>query len=124
MTRLSRIPRIPRLLAAATLGFAAAGAAVVVGAAPAMPPIVQAASRGDAPGVEALLAKGADANAASSDGGTALMAAARLGRYDIVRHLLVHGAHRDQRDRQGRTAFDFAVERQDTDSIALLRDAS
>ena len=117
-------PTTRRVALAALLIAGATAAVATVRAAPPVPPVIQAALRGDAVAVDALLSKGADANVAQADGDTALMAATRLGRYDIVRNLLVHGAQRDQRDGRGRTAFDFAVDRKDDDLIALLRDAS
>lgn len=79
---------------------------------------------GDAAAVTALLQHGAVADAADSNGRTALMHAAERGRYDIVRRLLVHGARKELKDRAGRTAFDQAVDGGHSDIIALLRDAS
>jgi ankyrin repeat protein len=106
------------VLSAVALPFAAA-------AVDAVPAVVSVAEQGDASALSALLAKGADPDARRGrDGQTALMQAARLGRYDMVRDLLVHGAHKDLVDGRGRTAFDFAVEAKHSDIIALLRDAS
>ena len=89
-----------------------------------LPALVRAASEGNAATVTALLVKGADPDARRADGRTALMEAANLGLYDIARDLLAHGAHKELQDNDGRNAFDFAILRQHSDLVALLRDAS
>ncbi len=105
--------------------FAAAGCPALVAAAPAeAPAIVRFAAAGDARSVVALLTQGADPDARLPGGRTALMEAAELGRYDIVRELMVRGARKDLVDGQGRTAFDLAAARNHSDIVALLRDAS
>jgi len=56
--------------------------------------------------VAMLLQKGADANRANRDGGTALHGAAFLGRADIARELLKSGADPKKRNERGETALD------------------
>ena len=70
-----------------------------------VPELLAAAKRGDIGTVQALLAKGADVNAATPTGGTALMAAAAAGHLDIVRALLAKGADVDARDKNGWSAL-------------------
>jgi ankyrin repeat protein len=62
------------------------------------------AEGGNAPTVEALLARGAKPNAVVRDGTTALMTAARCGQLEIVQLLLRRGAVPDAQDSSGRTA--------------------
>jgi uncharacterized protein len=54
--------------------------------------LLQAIEAGDLAGVRKLLAAGADSNACSADGATALMLAAHAGHLDIVRTLIDAGA--------------------------------
>lgn len=58
--------------------------------------------------VNALLAHGANLRAATETGNTPLHAAARLGRHDLVYHLLAAGADPGIRNRQGHTPLDTA----------------
>jgi len=68
-----------------------------------------AAFVGDAPAVEALLARGARVDARSDRGLTALMYAAGRGHLDVVRALLSAGAAVDARDHGGHTPLLFAA---------------
>ncbi len=66
-------------------------------------------SRKSHPGVNWLVAHGADVNAPSPDGGiTPLMLAAYLGDVGVVELLLNHGADKAITDADGKTALDYA----------------
>lgn len=67
------------------------------------PPLVEAARLGDAARVRALLRTGADANASTPDGTTALHWAAELGEADAVSALLARGANPNSLNRYGAT---------------------
>src|SRR5262249_7390941 len=56
-------------------------------------PLLIASREGDAPIIDALLAAGADANNATTNGTTALMFASSSGRVDAVGTLVAHGAN-------------------------------
>ena len=64
---------------------------------------------GTAEVAEALLAAGAEVNAASADGVTPLMRAAGSGRVEVVRVLLAAGANANARSDAGHVAADFAA---------------
>ena len=59
--------------------------------------------------IAALLAKGADVNARSSEGKTALLLAAERGRTETVSKLLQSGADVDAADASGQTAVERAA---------------
>jgi ankyrin repeat protein len=59
--------------------------------------------------ISALLAKGADVNARSVEGKTALLLAAEKGRSETVRKLLANGAEVDAQDAAGQTALERAA---------------
>lgn len=85
------------------------------------PPQVALARWGRSAMVEWLLTYGADPNARSINGDTALLAAVRRGLPTrTVRRLLECGADRSIRDARGRNAFDLAEERNLRDLIDLL----
>ena len=81
-----------RLRSAPMLGMVAALLALVT-VAPPESPVADAAMRGDVQAVEALLAEGADVNAAQGDGMTALHWAAEHGDAELARMLLRAGAN-------------------------------
>jgi len=56
--------------------------------------------------VRLLLGRGANVDAESSDGRTALHLASYEGRTEIVRLLLDHGANPDAKDKEGRTPME------------------
>ncbi len=94
--RLSRAAMVAALLPAAGAGVAAATAEQSRGAAavaPAPGALAEAAMRGDAAAVSALLGRGVDANAAQGDGMTALHWAADKDHADIAKALLARGAN-------------------------------
>ena len=72
---------------------------------------MRAASNGDLPSLRALLAAGADVNAANKSGQTALMVAAVMGHGEIVVSLIEAGADPHLRDRLGLTALEWATRR-------------
>jgi hypothetical protein len=72
------------------------------------PPIVHAVHKHQLASIEALLAGGADINATTPGGTTALMMAASYGQNDSVRLLLARGANTSLRDHNGETALDLA----------------
>ena len=84
------------------------------------PPIVEAARRGDAARVKALLDGGADVNAFGSDRTTALMAAAEAGREDVARLLMDRKADVNLRNARGQTAAEVANAAGDTRLRAML----
>mmetsp|Transcript_21787 Transcript_21787/g.32574 ORF Transcript_21787/g.32574 Transcript_21787/m.32574 type:complete len:891 (-) Transcript_21787:80-2752(-) len=72
-------------------------------------PLIAAASEGHVEVLEALVAKGADVNAADKDGTNALMAACARGHTDLVRAMLkVPGVELNQQNTDGHTALMFA----------------
>jgi ankyrin repeat protein len=62
------------------------------------------------PLVEMLLAKGSDPNAVNKVGGTPLMVAAAKGNAEIARLLLERGAKTELKDKQGKTARQWALD--------------
>jgi len=72
------------------------------------PPIVHAVHKHQLAAVAALIESGADVNATSDGGTTALMMAASYGHADMVKLLLAHGANTRLKDRNGETALDLA----------------
>lgn len=87
---------------------------------PGWPPLVYAAFGGHLDVVAYLLGKGADINAASEGGMTALMAAARNGHLPVVRALLAGGADMEKRTDRGDSALDIAQRTGNTEIAALL----
>ena len=85
--------------------------------------LVAAIIRNDARAVDALLASGADPNAADADGVTPLMAAASE-RADerIAKALIARGADVNATDRWGETALHMAVGRGDPSLVVLFLD--
>ena len=87
----------------------------------ASPPLLLAAENGHVDAVRALLAAGADANAADASGTTALMLAAAAGAPDSIRALLQAGADVHARDRvMERTALMFAAGNNRAAAIEVL----
>jgi ankyrin repeat protein len=70
-----------------------------------------------------LLDEGADIDATSPNGTTALMLAAREGHYAVVKLLLWEVAEPNVRNEAGATALSMALRRKNTDIAALLRQA-
>jgi ankyrin repeat protein len=75
------------------------------------------------PLVRTAIAAGADLEAASRTGESALMTASRFARVGSVRMLLKAGAPVDARDRDGWTPLMFAVRSQSTKIVDMLLDA-
>jgi hypothetical protein len=69
--------------------------------------------------VERLIAAGADLDAGSGSGRTALHLAARLGRVEIAATLLAHGARIDRRDERGREPL--GLDHTDIDTLHAIR---
>ena len=85
--------------------------------------LVDAAGRGDAAAVEALLAEHGDlADFQDEGGGTALMAAARRGHAAAVRALLRAGANPNASNAIGRTALMWAARSNAVEEVRLLLD--
>ncbi|MGI6074946.1 MAG: ankyrin repeat domain-containing protein [Pyramidobacter sp.] len=72
-------------------------------------PLMEAAGRGDAEGVRALIKSGVSLNARAADGSTALMRAAIAADARTVEILLAAGASVETTDRMGRTALMYAL---------------
>jgi Ankyrin repeats (3 copies) len=82
--------------------------------------LINAANNGDLASVKALLAKGADVNAKTSYGWTALICASQHGHLEVVQALLAKGADVNAEQNNGRTALDAATAGGHADVIALL----
>ncbi len=84
-------------------------------------PLAIAASIDYAYGIAALLDHGADIDAQTIDGETALLVAVRNGSHAAADLLLARGANRDHADRYGNTALGWATRRQDAAMIGRLK---
>lgn len=83
--------------------------------------LIDAASRGDADSIIALLDAGIDINAQDDKGATALMRAVESGREDTVKLLLDHGADVNIQGRfLGYSAIVFAVKARNADLVEML----
>jgi hypothetical protein len=82
--------------------------------------LVQAAETGNIASVEALLTGGADVNARTETGTTALMRAASFGQVELVHVLLNKGAEINQERNDGFTALSLAVFFGQIDVLKLL----
>jgi ankyrin repeat protein len=90
---------------------------------PGWPPLVYAAFNGHQEIADFLVSKGAELDAASDNGMTALMAAARGGHIDVARALLKKRANANLRMDTGETALDIALRFNNTDIAKLLQSA-
>jgi ankyrin repeat protein len=68
-----------------------------------------------------LLANGANANLADSNGVTPLIYAVQLQDKDLVKILLEYKANKDLADKQGKTAFEYAIFSKNHEIINLLK---
>ena len=84
--------------------------------------LINAAGRGDAAPVQALIANGADVNAKDSSGLTALMWASQNGRLDVVQALIAKGADVNAKDSGGLTALMSASTYGHLDVVQALLD--
>jgi len=82
-----------------------------------------AALKGDTPTIVTLLDANADINAVSTDGDTALMAAAFAGHAEVVRILLARGASAAIQNRDRETAFEIAERQGQTRVSEMLHGA-
>jgi ankyrin repeat protein len=87
-------------------------------------PLMSAAGAGNKEIVELLIQKGADVNARTPGNYTVLMQAALVGQTEIVKILLDAGADPTVKDTSGRTASDWAREKDHNDIVALLNEKS
>lgn len=87
------------------------------------PPITYAAFNNHPEIVEYLIKKGADINAKTESGATALFLAARNGHIAVVKILLRYEADPTILDQNGETAVDVAMKGNFDEILTLLRDA-
>ena len=71
--------------------------------------------------VQVLLEQRAPVDLQDSSGDTPLIIAARNGRSEIVRQLLLAGAQREHRDSDGKTALDWALVNHHEEIVEMLR---
>lgn len=83
-------------------------------------PLTIAAHEDYGHGIAALLNRGADIAAQTTDGETALLIAVRCGNHEAADLLLKRGADRAHADRYGNTAASWALKRQDAAMTKLL----
>jgi ankyrin repeat protein len=84
------------------------------------PAIYSAASAHQTKITDLLIAAGADINAKTDSGNTALLSAVKSGKTRTVRFLLERGADPSITDVKGKSALDYAREKQLSDIIGLL----
>ena len=87
------------------------------------PPLISAAFNGHTAVAEYLLKKGAEVNATTENGSTALLFAARFGHIEVVELLLLNKADPNIANERGTTAIDWALKTENTDIADLLRKA-
>ncbi len=87
------------------------------------PPLIYAAFNGHTAVAEYLLKKGAEVNATTENGSTALLFAARFGHIEVVELLLRNNADPNIANERGATAIDWALKTDNTDIADLLRKA-
>lgn len=87
------------------------------------PPLIYASFSGHAAVVDYLLTKGAEVNATTANGSTALLFAARFGHQEVVELLLRNKADPNIANERGATAIDWALKTENTDIADLLRKA-
>ncbi|QLH50761.1 MAG: ankyrin repeat domain-containing protein [Candidatus Accumulibacter cognatus] len=87
------------------------------------PPLIYASFNGHAAVVDYLLKKGAEVNATTANGSTALLFAARFGHLEVVELLLQNNADPNIANERGATAIDWALKTENTDIADLLRKA-
>src|SRR5262245_41303528 len=81
-------------------------------------------TNGNATIIEKLLQAGADSNATAREGETPLMTAARTGKVEAVKTLLVHGADVDAKEQlRGQTALMWAAAEDNTAAVTALVEA-
>jgi excisionase family DNA binding protein len=80
----------------------------------------RAVDSGDVPGINALIAAGADVNTRTEDGWTPLMLATIKGHTEVVLALLKQGADVNARNKKGWTALMFAVSMGDLETMRAL----
>ena len=83
---------------------------------------LNAAKRGDLPGVRSFLAKGANVNAKLTNGATALHMASWQGRKETVQVLIDKGAHVNAKDNDGATALHMASQNGRKETVQVLID--
>ncbi len=86
-------------------------------------PLIYAATGGKDSMVAYLLAEGANINATSANGTTALMMAVREGRYSVVTLLIAKGADVNKRNENGASALSWAVRGNDNTTAEALKRA-
>ncbi len=85
--------------------------------------IFNAAAKDDLPRVKALLAGGADENAKTAEGVTALMVAVKEGHLDVARALINADSDLNAKDKYGNTALIYASNRGQLETLRALLDA-
>jgi ankyrin repeat protein len=81
---------------------------------------VRSAEKGDTKAVQLFLAAGMDPNVQNAAGVTALMAASKNGRIEVVNKLLTQKVNVDAQDKQGVTALMLAAENNQLETVKLL----
>ena len=109
-----RVDAVPRMFVAGVLAMGCASAANIGGL------LVDAAHGDDRSTVAALLERGADANAVSADGSTALAWAAIRGNSAVARLLLAAGANPDLANAYGVVPVSLAIENGAAEVARLL----
>jgi ankyrin repeat protein len=82
--------------------------------------LIEAAKQGDLKQVQELVRKGADVNAKTKTGWTALMAAAAVEQLEMTAFLIAKGAKVNAKDGNGRTALMYAAARGNIELVNLI----